>query len=112
MVTQMMDKLDNEAFGNFILSMTKTVNDILGVYFLAKITGIFSGENEKEFSRLSIVPLFETIEDLRSAPKIVQELLAVPIISKTIKQKTGIQEVMIGYSDSNKDGGYFTANWE
>tara|TARA_B100001996_G_scaffold263428_1_gene205464 strand:- start:740 stop:2059 length:1320 start_codon:yes stop_codon:yes gene_type:complete len=107
-----MDKLDNEAFGNFILSMTKTVNDILGVYFLAKITGIFSGENEKEFSRLSIVPLFETIEDLRSAPKIVQELLAVPIISKTIKQKTGIQEVMIGYSDSNKDGGYFTANWE
>lgn len=112
MVAQMMDKLDNEAFGNFILSMTKTVNDILGVYFLAKITGIFSGENEKEFSRLSIVPLFETIEDLRSAPKIVQELLAVPIISKTIKQKTGIQEVMIGYSDSNKDGGYFTANWE
>ena len=112
MVTQMMDKLDNEAFGNFILSMTKTVNDILGVYFLAKITGIFSGENEKEFSRLSIVPLFETIEDLRSAPKIVQELLAVPIISKTIKQKTGIQEIMIGYSDSNKDGGYFTANWE
>jgi len=108
----MMDKLDNEAFGNFILSMTKTVNDILGVYFLAKITGIFSGENEKEFSRLSIVPLFETIEDLRSAPKIVQELLAVPIISKTIKQKTGIQEIMIGYSDSNKDGGYFTANWE
>ena len=112
MVAQMMDKLDNEAFGNFILSMTKTVNDILGVYFLAKITGIFSGENEKEFSRLSIVPLFETIEDLRSAPKIVQELLAVPIISKTIKQKTGIQEIMIGYSDSNKDGGYFTANWE
>ncbi len=112
MVTQMMDKLDNEAFGNFILSMTKTVNDILGVYFLAKITGIFSSENEKEFSRLSIVPLFETIEDLRSAPKIVQELLAVPIISKTIKQKTGIQEIMIGYSDSNKDGGYFTANWE
>ena len=112
MVAQMMDKLDNEAFGNFILSMTKTVNDILGVYFLAKITGIFSSENEKEFSRLSIVPLFETIEDLRSAPKIVQELLAVPIISKTIKQKTGIQEVMIGYSDSNKDGGYFTANWE
>jgi phosphoenolpyruvate carboxylase len=112
MVAQMMDKLDNEAFGNFILSMTKTVNDILGVYFLAKITGIFSSENEKEFSRLSIVPLFETIEDLRSAPKIVQELLAVPIISKTIKQKTGIQEIMIGYSDSNKDGGYFTANWE
>ena len=112
MVAQMMDKLDSEAFGNFILSMTQTVSDILGVYFLAKITGIFSGENEKEYSRLSIVPLFETIEDLRTGPMIVKELLAVPIISKTIKQKTGIQEVMIGYSDSNKDGGYFTANWE
>ena len=112
MVAQMMDKLDSEAFGNFILSMTQTVSDILGVYFLAKITGVFSGENEKEYSRLSIVPLFETIEDLRTGPMIVKELLAVPIISKTIKQKTGIQEVMIGYSDSNKDGGYFTANWE
>ena len=112
MVAQMMDKLDSEAFGNFILSMTQTVSDILGVYFLAKITGVFSVENEKEYSRLSIVPLFETIEDLRTGPMIVKELLAVPIISKTIKQKTGIQEVMIGYSDSNKDGGYFTANWE
>ena len=112
MVAQMMDVLDSEAFGHFILSMTKSVNDILGVYVLAKISGIFSGKNNKEFCRLLIVPLFETIEDLKGAPDIMEELLSVPIIRRTVEKKTGIQEVMIGYSDSNKDGGYLTANWE
>ena len=112
MVAQMMDVLDSEAFGNFILSMTQSVSDILGVYFLARISGIFSENNNQEFCRLLIVPLFETIEDLKQAPDIMKELLAIPVIKRTVKQKTGIQEVMIGYSDSNKDGGYLTANWE
>ena len=112
MVAQMMNVLDSEAFGHFILSMTQSVNDILGVYFLAKISGIFSNENDKEFCRLPIVPLFETIEDLKQAPDIMKELLVVPIIRGTAENKNGIQEVMIGYSDSNKDGGYLTANWE
>ena len=112
MVAQMMNELDSEAFGHFILSMTQSVNDILSVYLLAKISGIFSEDNDGEFCRLPIVPLFETIEDLKQAPDIMRELLAIPIIKRTTKKKTGIQEVMIGYSDSNKDGGYLTANWE
>ena len=78
----------------------------------AKISGIFSENNNQEFCRLLIVPLFETIEDLKQAPDIMEELLAIPVVKRTVKQKTGIQEVMIGYSDSNKDGGYLTANWE
>ena len=112
MVAQMMDMLDSEAFGHFILSMTQSVNDILSVYLLAKISGIFSEDNDGKFCRLPIVPLFETIEDLKGAPDIMRELLAIPIIKMTVEKKTGIQEVMIGYSDSNKDGGYLTANWE
>ncbi len=61
---------------------------------------------------MPIVPLFETIADLRAAPQILRELLSVPVVQRSVRTQGGIQEVMIGYSDSNKDGGYFTANWE
>ena len=112
MSVEMMDKLDREAFGNFILSMTKSVSDILGVYLMAKYSGLFIGEEGEEISRLPIVPLFETIDDLQRAPEMMKELLSIPVIKRTIAKQSGVQEVMIGYSDSNKDGGYFTANWE
>jgi len=112
MTAELMDKLDREAFGHFILSMTQSVTDILGVYLLAKYTGLFSGTDEGEYSRLPIVPLFETIDDLQRGPEMMQELLAFPLIRHSVEHQTGVQEVMIGYSDSNKDGGFFTANWE
>ena len=112
MSAKMMDKLDREAFGHFILSMTQSVSDLLGVYLLAKYSGLFAVENGEVYSRLPIVPLFETIDDLQRAPDMMAELLRIPIIIQSIKHQTGVQEVMIGYSDSNKDGGYFTANWE
>ncbi len=112
MSAEMMDKLDREAFGHFILSMTQSVSDILGVYLLAKLSGLFTGDKGKEVSRIPIVPLFETIDDLQRAPEMMKELLRLPLIKRSIKAQTGVQEIMIGYSDSNKDGGYFTANWE
>ncbi len=112
MSAKMMDQLDREAFGHFILSMTQSVSDLLGVYLLAKYSGLFAVEDEEVYSRLPIVPLFETIDDLQRAPDMMAELLRIPIIKQSIKHQTGVQEVMIGYSDSNKDGGYFTANWE
>jgi len=112
MSAEMMDKLDREAFGHAILSMTQSVNDILGVYVLAKISGLFTGDKGNEYSRLPIVPLFETIDDLQRAPDMMKELLSIPVIKRSVKEQTGVQEVMIGYSDSNKDGGYLTANWE
>ncbi|MFZ0399241.1 MAG: phosphoenolpyruvate carboxylase, partial [Methyloceanibacter sp.] len=59
-----------------------------------------------------IVPLFETIDDLRAAPAIMRELLAVPLVRRSTNWQGGVQEVMIGYSDSNKDGGFFASNWE
>jgi phosphoenolpyruvate carboxylase len=112
MSAEMINKLDREAFGHFILSMTQSVADILGVYLLAKYAGLYSDEKAIEDCRLPIVPLFETIDDLQRAPDMMRELLSIPVVKLSVQLQTGVQEVMIGYSDSNKDGGYLTANWE
>lgn len=117
MIKELGKELDSEAFGYFILSMTESVNDILGVYLLAKYAGLFADSDEGEYSLIHIVPLFETIHDLQHSPEIMQELLSMPLIKRSVAHhsvanETGMQEIMIGYSDSNKDGGYFTANWE
>ena len=112
MTAEWMQDLDREAVGHFILSMTRSVADILGVYLLAKYAGLFSNHASGNYCRLPIVPLFETIDDLRRAPEIMQKLLSFAMIRNSVERQTGVQEVMIGYSDSNKDGGYLTANWE
>lgn len=112
MIVESTGDLDSKAFGHFILSMTASVNDILGVYLLAKYAGLFCADHDGEYNRLSIVPLFESIHDLQSSPLIMRELFSFPLIRNSIKHQTGVQEIMIGYSDSNKDGGYLTANWQ
>ena len=114
LVRQAWNDFDEEAFGCFILSMTQSVEDILGVYLLAKYAGIFGDEEAVEYCRLPIVPLFETIDDLRNAPTIMSQLLDTPLIRRSVEHHGEMisQEVMIGYSDSNKDGGFFTSNWE
>ncbi|MGB6767596.1 MAG: phosphoenolpyruvate carboxylase, partial [Methyloceanibacter sp.] len=112
LVAEMRGRLDREAFGSFILSMTRSVADVLGVYLLGKEAGVFLDAAGTEICPLPIVPLFETIEDLRAAPAIMRELLAVPLVRRSTNWQSGVQEVMIGYSDSNKDGGFFASNWE
>jgi phosphoenolpyruvate carboxylase len=112
MSAKMMKKMDREAFGHFILSMTQSVSDVLGIYLLAKMAGLFEEKDGETYCTLPIVPLFETIDDLQRGPEMMTELFTIPIIKQSIKHLTGVQEVMIGYSDSNKDGGYLTANWE
>jgi len=111
-VREMRADLDREAFGSFVLSMTREVADVLGAYLLAKEGGLFADEAGTESSTLAIVPLFETIEDLHRAPAMMRELLSVPVVRRTVRALGGTQEVMIGYSDSNKDGGFFASNWE
>lgn len=111
-VAEMRRHCDREAFGTLILSMTHTAADVLGVYLLAKHAGLFNDVQAVERCTLPIVPLLETIPDLRRAPAILKELLAVPLVQRSLRGHGNVQEVMIGYSDSNKDGGYFTANWE
>ena len=112
LVRQLREEVDREAFGTFVLSMTRSVSDILGAYLLAKTAGLFADTAGIESSTLPIVPLFETIEDLQRAPAIMKELLSVPVVRRSVRAQGGVQEVMIGYSDSNKDGGFLTSNWE
>jgi phosphoenolpyruvate carboxylase len=112
LIADMRPQLGREAFGSFILSMTRNVSDVLGVYLLAKEAGLYADPGGVERCSLPIMPLFETIEDLRRAPAIMRELLAMPLIRRSVRALGGVQEVMIGYSDSNKDGGFLSSNWE
>lgn len=93
----------SKLLGPFIISMCESACDVLTVLLLARWTGCDDG--------LQIVPLFETIEDLRAAPSILESLYSLPIYREHLGTCGNAQIVMIGYSDSNKDGGYVTANW-
>jgi phosphoenolpyruvate carboxylase len=106
------DHVDRAAIGTFILSMTHSVEDVLAAYLLAKEAGLFADALGIESCTLPIVPLFESIEDLRRAPDVMRELLSVPLVRRSVRAQGGVHEVMIGYSDSNKDGGFLTSNWE
>jgi phosphoenolpyruvate carboxylase len=112
LVRQLREEIDREAFGSFVLSMTRSVSDVLGAYLLAKTAGLFADTPGVESCTLPIVPLFETIDDLQRAPAIMKELLNVPLVRRSVRAQGGVQEVMIGYSDSNKDGGFLASNWE
>ncbi len=92
--------------------MTQQAGDVLGLYLLAKYAGLFADETARECCRIRIVPLFETIDDLRAAPAIMTELLAMPVVKGSVAANGGRQEIMLGYSDSNKDGGFFCASFE
>ena len=98
---------DPRAVGPFILSMTRSADDILGVYLLARHAGFGS-----ETLDLAVVPLFETIDDLRNAPSILIALLDVPLARRSLKTRGKTIEVMLGYSDSGKDGGFLCSTWE
>jgi phosphoenolpyruvate carboxylase len=112
LVRRLREEIDREAFGAFVLSMTRSVSDVLGAYLLAKTAGLFADTAGVESCTLPIVPLFETIDDLQRAPAIMKELLNVPLVRRSVRAQGGVQEVMIGYSDSNKDGGFLASNWE
>jgi phosphoenolpyruvate carboxylase len=112
LVRETIEGPDPDAIGTFILSMTQQASDVLGLYLLAKYCGLFADETSREVCRLRIVPLFETIDDLRRAPAIMTELLRAPVVKGSVAAGGGRQEIMLGYSDSNKDGGFFCASFE
>jgi phosphoenolpyruvate carboxylase len=94
----------------YIVSNTTSVSDLLEVYLLLKEVGLFT-PGEAPRTQIFAEPLFETIGDLRAAPETLGAYLALPLIRRLV-EPIGIQEVMIGYSDSNKDGSYLTSTWE
>ncbi len=101
-------EIDPESLGSYIVSMTRDVSDLLVVYLLLKEVGAF----EEGVCELSVVPLFETIDDLRRAPATTEALFACAPVRARLAARGGMQQVMIGYSDSNKDGGLMAAAWE
>ena len=102
---------DPDALGSYIISMTHTASDLLEVMLLAKEVGLWSAVDGKVDSPLDIVPLFETIEDLGSAEALLGQLFRLPAYRRHLDARGSFQEIMLGYSDSNKDGGYWMANW-
>lgn len=97
---------------NYLISMSEKPSDLLGFFFLCKLTGLVDVQNyQVREARIGIVPLFETIDALAAAPAIMDRLLTIPIYQSYVACRKNLQEVMLGYSDSNKDGGYLTANW-
>jgi phosphoenolpyruvate carboxylase len=98
------------AVTNCIISKTDGVSDVLEVALLLKEVGLLRPSDGA--LDLNIVPLFETIPDLRNAPRILDELFALPAYRRLLESLGRVQEVMLGYSDSNKDGGFITSGWE
>jgi phosphoenolpyruvate carboxylase len=95
----------------FILSMTESGDDILQTLFLAGLAGLHDLTTDPPRSDVDIVPLFETFEALERAPAIIDSLLSDPVYARQLDGRDGIQEVMLGYSDSNKEVGYLCAAW-
>ncbi|MBP6404729.1 MAG: phosphoenolpyruvate carboxylase [Ramlibacter sp.] len=109
----MRERFGAQAIRHYIISHTETVSDLLEVLLLQKEAGLMRGTlDEQATNDLIVVPLFETIEDLRNAAPIMREYYALPGIAKLVQRSGAEQDIMLGYSDSNKDGGIFTSNWE
>jgi phosphoenolpyruvate carboxylase len=100
-----------EALPNYIISKTDDVSDLLEVALLAKEAGLLTTGPEPRLA-FNIVPLFETIADLRGCGEVMEALFALPEYRRLLANRGNMQEVMLGYSDSNKDGGFLTSNWE
>ena len=96
-----------DAVPNYVISKCQSPSDLLEVAILLKEAGLLRGET----LAVNVVPLFETIDDLRDCGAIMRATFALPIYAALVASRGGWQEVMLGYSDSNKDGGYLTANW-
>lgn len=105
--------------GSFIVSMTRSFSDLMTVYLLAKEAGLTFMSDDGLVSKMHVVPLLETIEDLKNGPVILAEYFLNPIVQRSLKyqqEQQGLsrpmQQIMIGYSDSNKDGGIMSSNWQ
>jgi phosphoenolpyruvate carboxylase len=109
----MLQRFGRDALRHYIISHTEDVSDLLEVMLLLKETGLVRGTlDDHATTDLIVVPLFETIGDLRNAAPIMRAFYELPGIVDMMKRSGAEQDIMLGYSDSNKDGGTFTSNWE
>jgi len=110
-IDNMRKEISNKAFGHYVISMTHQPSHVLEVMVLAYFTGLAGKNGTAWFCGLQVTPLFETIEDLGKIEQVLNRLLAQPTYRKLLEASGNLQEVMLGYSDSCKDGGIVAAAW-
>lgn len=117
-VSDHVQRYSPKAFGKLIVSMTRNTEDLLTVYLFMREVGLIVKKNDQLGAILPVVPLFETIEDLKLSPGILDDYLNHPIVKNSLQMQSWenpngelIQDVMVGYSDSNKDGGILASSW-
>lgn len=111
-INELVDRFGPEVIESYIISMTKSADDVIAAVLIAKIAGLISIKPKNEFAKIGFVPLLETVTELRSADKILDDLLSNKNYRKIVELRGNLQEVMLGYSDSNKDAGITTSQWE
>jgi phosphoenolpyruvate carboxylase len=112
------DRYSLRGIGSVIVSMTRGISDLLVIYLFARETGLWTDTSEGEACELQVVPLFETLPDLEQSPDVIREYFSHPFVRRSLALQAGIkrsdrlvQQVMLGYSDSNKDSGMLTSQW-
>ncbi|RJG04561.1 phosphoenolpyruvate carboxylase [Noviherbaspirillum sedimenti] len=103
-------KYGREAVPNYIISKASSVSDLLEVALLLKESGLLRPHDAT--LDVNIIPLFETIDDLRQGPAVMARAFSMPLYMRLLESRNRMQEIMVGYSDSNKDGGFLTSGWE
>ena len=111
-INELIDRYGSEVIESYIISMTKSADDVMAAVLIAKMAGLISLGGSNSFAKIGFVPLLETVIELRSADKILNDLLSNKSYRKVVDLRGGVQEVMLGYSDSNKDAGITTSQWE
>jgi len=111
-IRELIEKFGPEVMETYIISMTKSHIDVLAPVVLAKIAGLVSLHGEKQFAKIGFAPLLETVAELQAADSILDRLLSNPDYRRLVSLRDNVQEVMLGYSDSNKDAGITTSQWE
>lgn len=108
---RMQTDVSPDAFGEYVISMTQNASHVMEVMFLAALNNLAGKRNNQWFCEIGISPLFETIDDLQHIESILEALLTNPVYRSLLEARGNTQEIMLGYSDSSKDGGIFASVW-
>ena len=112
-IVQVQEEISPKAIGNYVVSMTHNASDVLEVVLLAKINGLVEKKSDgTRYCRINVSPLFETIDDLSRIKEILEDLFDNPAYNKLLQSSGSLQEIMLGYSDSCKDGGILASKWQ